>query len=164
MFLIKRIISLGVAFILSATFSYILISSHNTLWNLFWLKTQNFDISFLIIYSSLMHDIKGFLSPVIVQWGIPISFYTIICATLLIAFMITAIVRIILPINSKFSYGIAGFSSIYVMNMLITMRYDGITLISSARENFGLITLCLIGFLGGFLFDFLVSKLMRRGS
>ena len=164
MSLIKRIISLSISFIFSASFVCIFIISQNTLWNLFWLKSQDFDISFLIIFSSLLHDIQGGLSPVIVQWGIPLSFYSVISVTLLIAFLVTGLVRIILPLNSRFSYGLAGFSSMYVMITLTIMRYDGIVLISSARENFGLIIFCFIGLLGGFFFDLLLSKLIHKGN
>ena len=73
MLLIKKLIGLGTSFSLSAFFVCIFVISQNTLWNLFWLKTQNFDISFLVIFSSLIHDIKGGSSPIILQWGIPIS-------------------------------------------------------------------------------------------
>ena len=81
MLLMKRFIGAGVSFFLSVSFVCIFIISQNTLWNLFWLQSQNFDISFLILFSSLAHDIKGGVSPIILQWGIPISFYTVICMT-----------------------------------------------------------------------------------
>ena len=164
MLLIKRFIGAGVSFFLSVSFVCIFIISQNTLWNLFWLQSQNFDISFLILFSSLAHDIKGGVSPIILQWGIPISFYTVISITLLLAFIITFLIRLRFPINSKFSYAIAGFTSMYVMMSLIIMKYDGIVLISSARENFGLFVFCFIGLLGGFFFDTLISNFLKRGN
>ena len=164
MLLIKKLIGFGTSFSLSASFVCIFVISQNTLWNLFWLKTQNFDISFLVIFSSLIHDIKGGSSPIILQWGIPISLYSVICITLLLAFIITSLIRIRFPLNSKFSYGIAGFTSLYVMISLIIIKYDGIVIISSAKENFGLFVFCFIGFLGGFLFDILIGKFSLRGD
>jgi hypothetical protein len=44
------------------------------------------------------------------------------------------------------------------------MKYDGIVLISSARENFGLFVFCFIGLLGGFFFDILISSFLKRGN
>ena len=49
MYLIKLFFALVVAFLFSATITSIFILFQNTIWNIFWLKTQGFDISFFIL-------------------------------------------------------------------------------------------------------------------
>jgi len=162
MFMIKKIIILSLSFVLSASLVSSAIILQSTLWNLFWLKTRGFDISWETFLLTFSHDIQGALSPILVQWGVPINFYSVISASLLIAFLVTFLTRLMIPINSRFSYSFAGFLSIYVMITLTIIQYDGIILISGARENTGLFVLCCVGALGGFLFDFLLNRFPGR--
>jgi hypothetical protein len=52
-----------------------------------------------------------------------------------------------------FSYGFAGFASVYGIIFYTKMTFDEIVLISSARELIGLSIFCLIGFFGGIFFN-----------
>jgi hypothetical protein len=52
-----------------------------------------------------------------------------------------------------FSYGFGGFVSVYGIIFYTKMTFDGIVLISSARQLMGLLTFCLIGFFGGIIFN-----------
>ena len=153
MYLIKLFSSLLLAFIFSAILISIFILFQNTIWNIFWLKTQGFDISFVVLVDSLLHDLLGGLSPILIQWGIPINMYGVIFIALFFGYFLTAIIRLIIPINSMFSYGFAGFASVYGIIFYTKMTFDGIVLISSARQLMGLLTFCLIGFFGGIIFN-----------
>ena len=153
MYLIKLFFSLLSAFTFSAILTSVFILFQNTIWNIFWLKTQGFDISFFVLVDSLLHDLKGGLSPILIQWGIPINMYGIIFIALFFGYFSTAIIRLIIPINSMFSYGFAGFVSVYGIIFYTKMTFDGIVLISSARELMGLLIFCLIGFFGGIFFN-----------
>ena len=153
MYLIKLFSSLLLAFIFSAILTSIFILFQNTIWNIFWLKTQGFDISFVVLVDSLLHDLLGGLSPILIQWGIPINMYGVISIALFFGYFLTAIIRLIIPINSMFSYGFAGFASVYGIIFYTKMTFDGIVLISSARQLMGLLIFCLIGFFGGIIFN-----------
>ena len=153
MYLIKLFFSLFLAFIFSVILTSVFILFQNTVWNIFWLKTQGFDISLFVLVDSLLHDLKGGLSPILIQWGIPINMYGVIFIALFFGYFLTAIIRLIIPINSMFSYGFAGFASVYGIIFYTKMTFDEIVLISSARELIGLSIFCLIGFFGGIFFN-----------
>lgn len=153
MYLIKLFSSLLMALILSAILTSFFILFQNTIWNILWLKTQGFNISFVILFQSLLHDLRGGLSPILIQWGIPINMYGIIFIALSSGYFLAAIVRLIIPINSIFSYGFAGFASVYGIIFFTKITFDGIVLISSARELMGLLIFCFIGLLGGIIFS-----------
>ena len=153
MYLIKLFFSLFLAFIFSVILTSVFILFQNTVWNIFWLKTQGFDISFFVLVDSLLHDLRGGLSPILIQWGIPINMYGVIFIALFFGYFLTAIIRLIIPINSMFSYGFAGFASVYGIIFYTKMTFDEIVLISSARELMGLSIFCLIGFFGGIFFN-----------
>ena len=153
MYLIKLFFSLFLAFIFSVILTSVFILFQNTVWNIFWLKTQGFDISFFVLVDSLLHDLRGGLSPILIQWGIPINMYGVIFIALFFGYFLTAIIRLIIPINSMFSYGFAGFASVYGIIFYTKMTFDEIVLISSARELIGLSIFCLIGFFGGIFFN-----------
>jgi hypothetical protein len=153
MYLIKLFFSLFLAFILSVILTSVFILFQNTVWNIFWLKTQGFDISLFVLVDSLLHDLRGGLSPILIQWGIPINMYGVIFIALFFGYFLTAIIRLIIPINSMFSYGFAGFASVYGIIFYTKMTFDEIVLISSARELIGLSIFCLIGFFGGIFFN-----------
>jgi hypothetical protein len=153
MYLIKLFFSLFLAFIFSVILTSVFILFQNTVWNIFWLKTQGFDISLFVLVDSLLHDLRGGLSPILIQWGIPINMYGVIFIALFFGYFLTAIIRLIIPINSMFSYGFAGFASVYGIIFYTKMTFDGIVLISSARELIGLSIFCLIGFFGGIFFN-----------
>jgi hypothetical protein len=153
MYLIKLFFSLFLAFIFSVILTSVFILFQNTVWNIFWLKTQGFDISLFVLVDSLLHDLWGGLSPILIQWGIPINMYGVIFIALFFGYFLTAIIRLIIPINSMFSYGFAGFASVYGIIFYTKMTFDEIVLISSARELIGLSIFCLIGFFGGIFFN-----------
>ena len=153
MYLIKLFFSLFLAFIFSVILTSVFILFQNTVWNIFWLKTQGFDISLFVLVDSLLHDLRGGLSPILIQWGIPINMYGVIFIALFFGYFLTAIIRLIIPINSMFSYGFAGFASVYGIIFYTKMTFDEIVLISSARELIGLSIFCLIGFFGGIFFN-----------
>ena len=153
MYLIKLFFSLFLAFIFSVILTSVFILFQNTVWNIFWLKTQGFDISLFVLVDSLLHDLRGGLSPILIQWGIPINMYGVISIALFFGYFLTAIIRLIIPINSMFSYGFAGFASVYGIIFYTKMTFDEIVLISSARELIGLSIFCLIGFFGGIFFN-----------
>ena len=153
MYLIKLFFSLLLAFIFSAILTSVFILFQNTIWNIFWLKTQGFDISFFVLVDSLLHDLRGGLSTILIQWGIPINMYSLIFITLFFGYSLTAIIRFIIPINTTFSFGFAGLISVYGIIFYTRMTFDEIVLISSARELMGLFIFCLIGFFGGILFN-----------
>jgi hypothetical protein len=141
------------AFIFSVILTSVFILFQNTVWNIFWLKTQGFDISLFVLVDSLLHDLRGGLSPILIQWGIPINMYGVIFIALFFGYFLAAIIRLIIPINSMFSYGFAGFASVYGIIFYTKMTFDEIVLISSARELIGLSIFCLIGFFGGIFFN-----------
>lgn len=153
MYLIKLFFALVVAFLFSTTITSIFILFQNTIWNIFWLKTQGFDVSFFILIDSLLHDLRGGLTPILIQWGVPINMYAVIFIALFFGYFLTAIIRLIIPINSMFSYGFAGFASVYGIIFYTKMTFDGIVLISSARQLMGLLIFCMIGFFGGIIFN-----------
>ena len=153
MYLIKLFSSLLMAQILSAILTSFFILFQNTIWNILWLKTQGFNISFVILFQSLLHDLRGGLSPMLIQWGIPINMYGIIFIALSSGYLLAAIVRLIIPINSIFSYGFAGFASVYGIIFFTKIIFDEIVLISSTRELMGLLIFCFIGLLGGIIFS-----------
>jgi hypothetical protein len=153
MYIIKLFFSLFLAFIFSVILTSVFILFQNTVWNIFWLKTQGFDISLFVLVDSLLHDLWGGLSPILIQWGIPINMYGVIFIALFFGYFLTAIIRLIIPINSMFSYGFAGFASVYGIIFYTKMTFDEIVLISSARELIGLSIFCLIGFFGGIFFN-----------
>jgi hypothetical protein len=153
MYIIKLFFSLFLAFIFSVILTSVFILFQNTVWNIFWLKTQGFDISLFVLVDSLLHDLRGGLSPILIQWGIPINMYGVIFIALFFGYFLTAIIRLIIPINSMFSYGFAGFASVYGIIFYTKMTFDEIVLISSARELIGLSIFCLIGFFGGIFFN-----------
>ena len=153
MYLIKLFFSLLLAFIFSAILTSVFILFQNTIWNIFWLKTQGFDISFLVLVDSLFHDLRGGLSTILIQWGIPINMYSLIFITLFLGYSLTAIIRFIIPINAMFSFGFAGLVSVYGIIFYTRMTFDEIVLISSTRELMGLFIFCLIGFFGGIFFN-----------
>ena len=88
MYLIKLFFALVVAFLFSATITSIFILFQNTIWNIFWLKTQGFDVSFFILIDSLLHDLRGGLTPILIQWGVPINMYAIIFIALFFGYFL----------------------------------------------------------------------------
>ena len=161
MYSIKLFFSLLLAFIFSSILISIFILFQNTIWNIFWLKTQGFDISFFVLVDSFFHDLRGGLSPILMQWGIPINMYSIIFIALFFGYFLTAIIRLIIPVNSIFSYGFAGFLSVYSIIFFTKMTFDEIILISSAREPLGLLIFCLIGSFGGIFFNQFKENFLR---
>ena len=153
MFSIKLFFSLLFAFIFSCILVSIFILFQNTIWNIFWLKTQGFDISFFVLVDSFLHDLRGGLSPILMQWGIPINMYSIISIALFFGYFLTFIIRFIIPVNSMFSFGFAGLVSVYGIIFYTKITFDEIVLISSVRELMGLLIFCLIGFFGGIFFN-----------
>tara|TARA_B100001057_G_scaffold237151_1_gene237512 strand:+ start:4539 stop:5048 length:510 start_codon:yes stop_codon:yes gene_type:complete len=153
MYLIKLFFSLLLAFIFSAILTSVFIIFQNTISNILWLKTQGFEISFFVLVDSLLHDLRGGLSTILIQWGIPINMYSLIFITLFFGYFLTAIIRFIIPINSMLSFGFAGLASVYGIIFYTRMTFDEIVLISSARELMGLLIFCLIGFFGGIFFN-----------
>ena len=153
MFSIKLFFSLLFAFIFSSILVSIFILFQNTIWNIFWLKTQGFDISFFVLVDSFLHDLRGGLSPILMQWGIPINMYSIIFIALFFGYFLTAIIKFIIPLNSMFSFGFAGLASVYGIIFYTKITFDEIVLISSVRELMGLLIFCLIGFIGGIFFN-----------
>tara|TARA_B100000683_G_scaffold211345_1_gene206076 strand:- start:631 stop:1140 length:510 start_codon:yes stop_codon:yes gene_type:complete len=153
MYLIKLFFSLLLAFIFSSILISFFILFQNTVWNIFWLKTQGFDISFFVLVESFLHDLRGGLSPILMQWGIPINMYSVIFIALFFGYLLTAIIRFIIPLNSMFSSGFAGLISVYGIIFYTRITFDGIVLISSTRELIGLLIFCLIGFFGGIFFN-----------
>ena len=161
MYLIKLFFALVVAFLFSTTIASIFILFQNTIWNIFWLKTQGFDVSFFILIDSLLHDLRGGLTPILIQWGVPINMYAVIFIALFFGYFLTAIIRLIIPVNSIFSYGFAGFLSVYAIIFFTKMTFDEIILISSAREPLGLLIFCLIGSFGGIFFNLFKENFLR---
>ncbi len=153
MYSIKLFFSLLLAFIFSSILISFFILFQNTVWNIFWLKTQGFDISFFVLVESFLHDLRGGLSPILMQWGIPINMYSVIFIALFFGYLLTAIIRFIIPLNSMFSSGFAGLISVYGIIFYTRITFDGIVLISSTRELIGLLIFCLIGFFGGIFFN-----------
>ena len=153
MYLIKLFFSLLLAFIFSSILISFFILFQNTVWNIFWLKTQGFDISFFVLVESFLHDLRGGLSPILMQWGIPINMYSVIFIALFFGYLLTAIIRFIIPLNSMFSSGFAGLISVYGIIFYTKITFDEIVLISSVRELMGLLIFCLIGFIGGIFFN-----------
>ena len=150
---IKLFFSLLLAFIFSSILISVFILFQNTIWNIFWLKTQGFDISFFVLVDSFLHDLRGGLSPILMQWGIPINMYSIIFIALFFGYFLTFIIRFIIPVNSMFSFGFAGLASVYGIIFYTKITFDEIVLISSVRELMGLLIFCLIGFIGGIFFN-----------
>ena len=161
MYLIKLIIALVEAFLFSTTITSIFILFQNTIWNIFWLKTQGFDVSFFILIDSLLHDLRGGLTPILIQWGVPINMYAVIFIALFFGYFLTAIIRLIIPVNSIFSYGFAGFLCVYAIIFFTKITFDEIVLISSAREPLGLLIFCLIGSIGGIFFNQFKENFLR---
>ena len=153
MYSIKLFFSLLLAFIFSSILISFFILFQNTVWNIFWLKTQGFDISFFVLVESFLHDLRGGLSPILMQWGIPINMYSVIFIALFFGYLLTAIIRFIIPLNSMFSSGFAGLISVYGIIFYTKITFDEIVLISSVRELMGLLIFCLIGFIGGIFFN-----------
>tara|TARA_S200000501_G_scaffold363264_1_gene393850 strand:+ start:24288 stop:24779 length:492 start_codon:yes stop_codon:yes gene_type:complete len=162
MYLIRLFSSFLFSFFLSAGFTSFFVLLQNTAWNILWLRTQNFDISFFIFFKSFLFDLNGGFSPIIFQWGFPINLYGVISIALFFGFIIASFLRLILPINSKLLFGITGLISLYSIIFYTRIIFGEIVFIASARGFIGLLVFCFIGFLGGILFDFINKKLLKE--
>ena len=87
--------------------------------------------------------------------------YAVIFIALFFGYFLTAIIRLIIPVNSIFSYGFAGFLSVYAIIFFTKITFDEIVLISSAREPLGLLIFCLIGSIGGIFFNQFKENFLR---
>lgn len=162
MYLIKLFSTFLFSFVLSVGFTSFFVLLQNTVWNIFWLRTQNFDISFFIFFKSFLFDLNGGLSPIIFQWGFPINLYGVVSIALFFGFSIASFLKLILPIGSRLLFGISGLISLYGIIFYTRAIFDEIVFIASTRGSIGLLVFCFIGFLGGILFDFINKKLLKE--
>lgn len=162
MYLIKLFSTFLFSFVLTVGFTSFFVLLQNTVWNIFWLRTQNFDISFFIFFKSFLFDLNGGLSPIIFQWGFPINLYGVVSIALFFGFSIASFLKLILPIGSRLLFGISGLISLYGIIFYTRVIFDEIVFIASTRGSIGLLVFCFIGFLGGILFDFINKKLLKE--
>lgn len=127
-----------------------LIISVNLSSNVLWLHSQNFEISFQMFFELLFKDLSNGL-----------LFLLIVLITFLIAFLTTPLIRYFLPIKRTLSYSIAGLLSIFVMLKLTTYVFTGAVLIAGMRSLLGFSLFCLSGMFGGFIFGFLLNKVLK---
>ena len=127
-----------------------LIISVNLSTNVLWLYSQDFDISFQMFFALLFKDLSN-----------GVLFLLIVLITYLIAFLITPLIRHFLPIKRTLSYSIAGLFSIFVMLKLTTYVFTGAVLISGMRSLLGLFLFCVSGMFGGFIYGFLLNKVLK---
>ena len=127
-----------------------LIISVNLSSNLLWLHSQNFEISFQMFFELLFKDLSNGL-----------LFLLIVLITFLIAFLTTPLIRYFLQIKRTLSYSISGLLSIFVMLKLTTYVFTGAVLIAGMRSLLGFSLFCLSGMFGGFIFGFLLNKVLK---
>ena len=147
----KKLLAVTLAFYLSSSFVALVAILQNTVNNFFWLINQGFEVSSIIFLTSVFHDIKG-----------GSLFYAIILVTLFVAFCTAALLRSIIPLGGHLSYGLAGLVGLYTMINITLYVFDGIAVIGSLRNGFGLSVFCFIGGIGGFLFESLKNIFLRR--
>ena len=139
------------AYFISSSFVCTLIIIQNTSTNLLWLLNNNFHITYEIILSTLLYDLQG-----------SNLLYLIIFITLFLAFIIASIMKKLIPLNNSISYSLSGFLSLYVMIQITLKIFDNLFVISSVREWYGLFIFCLIGMLGGYIFNLLRELFLQR--
>ena len=143
-------IYIPIFYFFSSFVSTFLIISVNLSSNLLWLHSQNFHISFQMFFELLFKDLSNGL-----------LFLLIVLVTFLIAFFTTPLIRYFLPIKRTLSYSIAGLLSIFVMLILTTYLFTGAVLIAGMRSSLGFSLFCLSGMFGGFIFGFLLNKVLK---
>ena len=143
-------IYIPIFYFFSSFVSTFLIISVNLSSNLLWLHSQNFHISFQMFFELLFKDLSNGL-----------LFLLIVLVTFLIAFFTTPLIRYFLPIKRTLSYSIAGLLSIFVMLKLTTYVFTGAVLIAGMRSLLGFCLFCLSGMFGGFIFGFLLNKVLK---
>ena len=148
---IKNLIKLMLSFIISLFFVCIMIVFQDTITSLLWLSKNGFEITYSVFLQSISHNIIG-----------SSLLYMILLITLLLAFIITALLRIFIPIKGYISYSLSGFISLYVMIQITLIVFDKVYVIPSVRDTLGLFIFCIIGMLGGFIFNSLKNIFLEK--
>ena len=145
---IKKFTKLLFCFLVSLFFVCIMAVFQDTVTSLLWLSNNGFDITYIIFFQSITHDIIG-----------SSLLYVILLITLFLAFIITSLLRLLIPLNGYISYSLAGFVSLYVMIQITLIVFDKLYVIASVRNDMGLLIFCLIGMFGGLIFYSLINIL-----
>ena len=138
-------------FIISLFFVCVMVVLQDTITSLLWLSNNGFDITYMVFLQSITHNIVG-----------SSLLYVILFITLLLAFIIAASLRLFIQVNGYISYSIAGFVSLYVMIQITLIVFDKLYVITSVRNTLGLFIFCLIGMLGGFIFNTLKMIFLKK--
>ena len=138
-------------FIISLFFVCVMVVLQDTITSLLWLSNNGFDITYKVFFQSITHNIVG-----------SSLLYVILFITLLLAFIISALFRLFIQVNGYISYSIAGFVSLYVMIQVTLIVFDKLYVIPSVRNTLGLFIFCLIGMLGGFIFNTLKTIFLKK--
>lgn len=146
-----KLTKLLICFIISLFFVCVMVVIQDTITSLLWLSNNGFDITYMVLLQSITHNIVG-----------SSLLYVILFITLLLAFIIAASLRLFIQVNGYISYPIAGFVSLYAMIQITLIVFDKLYVITSVRNTLGLFIFCLIGMLGGFIFNTLKTIFLKK--
>jgi len=150
---IKIISNVAFCFLLSLFFVCIMVVLQDTVTSLLWLSKNGFEVTSSIFFQSLSHDIIG-----------SSLLYIILFITLLLAFIIASLLRLVIPLNGYISYSLAGFVSLYAMIQITLIVFDNLYVISSLRNTGGLLIFCTIGMFGGLIFQYSKENFFIKGK
>ncbi len=116
--------------------------------NLIWLSSLNMPVTLQIGLSSYVND---FVAMNQLQ-GLPVPFFALIAASLLIAFLFTRIGLIWIRINQTLAYSLAGGAAIVGIVVLMPLAFYNLDLLPGARTLIGKVFLGVCGIASGFYF------------
>ena len=116
--------------------------------NLVWLSSLNMPVTVKVVLSSYLNDIVAMNQ----LQGLPVPFFALIAASLLIAFVTTRIGLIWIKINQTLAYSLAGGAAIVGIVVLMPLAFYNLDLLPGARTLIGKTFLGVCGILSGLYF------------
>ena len=116
--------------------------------NLIWLSSLNMPVTLQVSLSSYLNDLVAMNQ----MQGVPVPFFALIAASLLIAFLSTRLGLIWIKMNQVLAYSLAGGAAIVAIVVLMPLAFYNLDLLPGARTLIGKMFLGACGIASGFYF------------
>ena len=116
--------------------------------NLIWLSSLNMPVTLQVSLSSYLNDLVAMNQ----MQGVPVPFFALITASLLIAFLFTRLGLIWIKMNQVLAYSLAGGTAIVAIVVLMPLAFYNLDLLPGARTLIGKMFLGACGIASGFYF------------
>ena len=135
-------------FVASVFIATAMVIFQTTFSNLIWLSSLNMPVTLQVSLSSYLNDLVAMNQ----MQGVPVPFFALIAASLLIAFLFTRLGLIWIKISQVLAYSLAGGTAIVAIVVLMPLAFYNLDLLPGARTLIGKMFLGACGIASGFYF------------